>query len=153
MNIEKMNSWMTLVANIGVVAGIVFLAFEIRQNNELLTAQARSVAEGNRMRDEMLILNNPELREVLVKKNLGMDGTPAEELLYRVFQSTVLNGWQATWLEYQAGLVDIGAYSGRWRDLFWNMEYEERWEDTKHRYVAEFVAWVESNIVSQPPSD
>ena len=30
----------TILANVGVIAGIVFLAFELRQNNSLLAAQA-----------------------------------------------------------------------------------------------------------------
>lgn len=34
MDAERANQWLTLVANIGVVAGIVFLAIEIRQNTE-----------------------------------------------------------------------------------------------------------------------
>jgi hypothetical protein len=32
LDIDKFNQWLTLVANIGVVAGLVFLAFEVRQN-------------------------------------------------------------------------------------------------------------------------
>lgn len=32
MNMERLNRWLALVANIGVVAGIVFLGFEIQQN-------------------------------------------------------------------------------------------------------------------------
>lgn len=32
MNIEKANQWLALLANVGVVVGIVFLAFEIRTN-------------------------------------------------------------------------------------------------------------------------
>ena len=40
MNVDAANRWITLVANVGVIAGIVFLAFQIRQNNELLSVQA-----------------------------------------------------------------------------------------------------------------
>ncbi len=31
----------TILANVGVIAGIVFLAVELRQNNTLMAAQAR----------------------------------------------------------------------------------------------------------------
>lgn len=34
MHADKVNQWLTLIANISVVAGIVFLAVEIRQNTE-----------------------------------------------------------------------------------------------------------------------
>ena len=42
MNIEKINPWLTLISNLSVVAGIVFLAVEINQNSELLQFQAVS---------------------------------------------------------------------------------------------------------------
>ena len=105
------------------------------------------------MRDEIMIMNNPALREVLVKKNREIETTPEEELLYRVFQSTVLNGWQATWLEYKAGLIEIEGYIDRWRDMYWRQQYEKRWENTKHRYRTDFVAWMDRNILTDPPID
>ena len=35
---ERLNQWLTLIANVGVVAGIVFLAYEIRVNTQALSA-------------------------------------------------------------------------------------------------------------------
>ena len=39
VNMSKLNEWLTLLTNVAVVAGIIFLAVEIRQNNELLQSQ------------------------------------------------------------------------------------------------------------------
>jgi len=36
MNIDNVNKWLTLLANFGVVAGIVFLGIEVRQNQVIL---------------------------------------------------------------------------------------------------------------------
>ena len=36
MDLDKLNKWLTLLANLGVVAGIFFLAVEIRQNQSML---------------------------------------------------------------------------------------------------------------------
>ena len=33
---DNLNKWLTLVANIAVMAGIVFLVIEVRQNSELV---------------------------------------------------------------------------------------------------------------------
>jgi hypothetical protein len=35
---DKLNKWLMLVANIGVIVGIAFLAVEVNQNNRLLRA-------------------------------------------------------------------------------------------------------------------
>ena len=36
MNIDSTNKWLTLAANFGVVAGIIFLGIEVRQNQVIL---------------------------------------------------------------------------------------------------------------------
>ena len=41
MKLPDLNEWLTLGANIGVLAGIVFLGVELSQNNELMESQAR----------------------------------------------------------------------------------------------------------------
>ena len=38
MKKSQMNEFLTVLANFAVVAGIIFLGFELRQNNELLEA-------------------------------------------------------------------------------------------------------------------
>jgi hypothetical protein len=48
MNNSKLNDWMTLTANVAVLAGIVFLGLELQQNNELLRTQANLVLSQNR---------------------------------------------------------------------------------------------------------
>ncbi len=40
MNNAKLNKWLTLLANISVVAGIVFLGIEVRQNTQTLEQNA-----------------------------------------------------------------------------------------------------------------
>ena len=44
MYFDKLNRWVSLVANIGVVAGIFFLAIELRQSNLATRIQARDSA-------------------------------------------------------------------------------------------------------------
>ena len=41
MNVDQLNKWLALLANFGVVAGIVFLAIEVRQNQALLEESNR----------------------------------------------------------------------------------------------------------------
>ena len=37
---DRENQWLTLIANLGVIAGLVFLGFEIRQNTNIAMADA-----------------------------------------------------------------------------------------------------------------
>ncbi|MGI9323718.1 MAG: hypothetical protein ACR2PZ_00755 [Pseudomonadales bacterium] len=40
MQTEKLNTWLSLVANFGVIAGLLFLGYEIRQNTTQLRSEA-----------------------------------------------------------------------------------------------------------------
>ena len=42
MRLKRLNEWLALLANLGVIAGIVFLAIEVNQNNLLMKSQTRS---------------------------------------------------------------------------------------------------------------
>ncbi|MGS2721578.1 hypothetical protein [Paraglaciecola aestuariivivens] len=47
MNMQKLNDWLTLFTNIGVLAGIIFLAYEINQNTASMRVESyRSQAGG-----------------------------------------------------------------------------------------------------------
>jgi hypothetical protein len=57
MNLDSLNKWLTLSANAGVIAGIVFLAIEISQNTiairaEIYQTRSYEVADANRFRAE-----------------------------------------------------------------------------------------------------
>ena len=39
MNVDSVNRWLTLSANIGVVIGLILLVFELEQNRDLVRAQ------------------------------------------------------------------------------------------------------------------
>jgi hypothetical protein len=43
VNADKINKWLTLAANVAVVAGIFFLALELSQNSRMMHAQTRNV--------------------------------------------------------------------------------------------------------------
>ncbi len=47
MSLDKVNRWLTLLANVGVLAGIVFLALEMRHSSNAINAQTYdSIANG-----------------------------------------------------------------------------------------------------------
>ena len=42
MKIEPLNRWLILAANLGVLAGIILLVFELNQNRAMMRAQIRN---------------------------------------------------------------------------------------------------------------
>ena len=64
MDTDKLNKSLTLIANLAVVASIVFLAFELRQNNELLESEILAKQAANNTKEQFA--NSPDLQNELV---------------------------------------------------------------------------------------
>ena len=97
MNLDNLNKWLTLVANLGVVVGIFFLAIEIRQNQQTLEqTQAliqrdydlavvdnlQQIADtSDDMR--MLFLQYPEIAELSIRGRAGEEMSDVDAVRYR----------------------------------------------------------------------
>jgi hypothetical protein len=46
MNLERINHWLALAANLGVLIGVIFLAVEMRQNSAIRITHIGSVEKG-----------------------------------------------------------------------------------------------------------
>jgi hypothetical protein len=64
VNTEKLNSWLGIAANVGVIIGIVFLAFEIRQNTEVAVSSAELDVSNRQVEFFLRLAENPRLSRV-----------------------------------------------------------------------------------------
>ncbi len=86
MDIESTNRWLTLLANFGVVAGIIFLAIEVRQNQatleeanqfNFLEMRATSLETFNDFR--ALLIENEDVSRIW-HEGLDGEGLPESDL-------------------------------------------------------------------------
>ena len=92
----ELGQLVTIAANVGVIAGIVFLAIELGQNNDLMEAERR-LNRANQIRSIWdTNVYEPEMTELLVKDRNGADLTEAEQLRLSSFWMSTLLGieWQ-----------------------------------------------------------
>lgn len=149
MDTEKLNSLLTLLANLGVLVGIFFLAIELRQNNELMEAEARF----NRVSASKEAFNiqstNGELAEIVVKVNNGQPLTEVE--LYRFESSHMRFLINMEWIfrempedstdrKYAERRLTVALSNDLRRKI-----YLTRIDD----FDTDFVSWIEDNILSQ----
>ena len=79
MKRTKMNSWFTLIANLGVVGGLVFLGYEVQQNTTQLRAESSySVNEALSMLNAA-IYNDPILADILERGEKDLFSLDATE--------------------------------------------------------------------------
>lgn len=153
MEADRLNRWMTLGANVGVLAGIIFLVFELQQNTMATQLDAASNFQNNFSEIELFIAGNPEFAELLNKGREGEELTPTDQLRLGVFYGNVLFSWQFTHFQHLSGALDEAIWQGnrvKWsriiradRGLF------DHWQMSKLEFSPVFNEMVES-IIGEP---
>jgi hypothetical protein len=106
MNFDNLNKWLTLIANIGVLAGIIFLSLEIDQSNRIAVREARSELLTDRNETNRSAFENPEIAGLMVKlRTSDAELTEIEE--YRAYSFAMLQLTQAISLNasYEEGFL------------------------------------------------
>jgi hypothetical protein len=85
MNLDSLNKWLTLVANIGVLAGILFLAFELQQNTQMMRAQMNQSRADTALAEQHSIYTNDIIAPILVKAEANEQLNPVEMRMYRTY--------------------------------------------------------------------
>jgi hypothetical protein len=139
------------VANVGVIAGIVFLAFELRQNNELLISQARSnLVYGRATYQEYLAINAGGIAEIVTKVRQS-ELSDTERFQLNVHWDLVINNWASMYQEVASGPLDEADLPrGSWARVFRsNPDLRKAWEVRKVDHPAEFVRFIDGLVLAQ----
>jgi len=147
MKLDHLSRWLALLANIGVVAGIVFLAIELRQNNALMEAESRAASFNNRLMG-VEKLTEPEITRVLAKVAEGEELSLAEALQLYAYHTMVMESWEWMYEESNYGLVDMSGpeIASAFRKIPGLVEY---WENQQYSAPPEFVQWFQENVVDE----
>ena len=109
---KKLDIWQItqLLGNLGIVAGILLLVYELNQNRAMMAAQTRnSIAQAS----AALIQNEatkPAYLEVMLR---GMDGeelTRLEQAQFDLNWSAYFRLWENSFYQYRVGLYDDVEY-------------------------------------------
>ena len=64
MDMEKLNKWLTLIANIAILGGLVFLAVEIQQNTNAIRSAAVQEAINIARVHPLMYVQNPDVNRL-----------------------------------------------------------------------------------------
>jgi hypothetical protein len=119
MDTDRLNRWLSLGANIGVVVGIALLILEINQNTEMMSAQMAQARSENLLGRYQNEIHSDHWAEILAKRRSAqsMDEwinslTPVEYervWTYQLFQWHFL---QSQYSQYRAGFLDERIWNG-----------------------------------------
>ncbi len=138
----------TLIANLGVILGIFFLAYELRQNNELMEAEARLNRTTMAIDAWRATSQNPHLAELREKEKQGETLTSAEvrQIDAEIMAVLVMIEW--AFGEHAMDSPEVHQIREVQRQNFAERpEYGRVWQSRKHSFDAPFVEWMETNVV------
>ena len=107
MDSDRLNRWLTLGANVGVLIGIIFLAVELQKNNELLQSEASVTYVDLRRNGLMGLVQNDELLKTMVKSREGQELTQVELLRLETYYRSVFVNWEWEYKQFEAGTLDV----------------------------------------------
>lgn len=145
---DRVNRWLTLGANLGVIAGIIFLGFELHQNNRLMAEQARSVRINFRLDITESLYSDPELARIVTAAAAGEPLSAQDAFRHHYLATAVLVAWEHVYREYEKKLLnreDIP--DADWRAAFDKLAMAGPWRATKRNFDADFAAFMDANIV------
>lgn len=138
-----------ILANIGVLGGILLLAFELQQNNELLAAEARfnrvtMVVDAWRFRAE-----HSELYELRERANNNEVLSRAEQMRVDASVMAVFVMLDWTFRELSKDSPELNQVREVQKYNFANeATYNKVWEARKNSFDPTFVQWMEENVIS-----
>lgn len=153
-NKVDLDRWLTLLANFGVIAGIVFLAIEIRQNTEMVQSQTRdSITEKQIAVFGWFATSTENMRIRLKGDQLDLAPGSPEESQYGWMIAGNLRLWENEWYQYQQGLFEPGEFEPRiyiWKKMINDAPGIKRmWGMQRESYSPEFKALIDS-LITEP---
>lgn len=142
MKLRALNHWIALAANVGVMAGIIFLAYELQQNTVATQLEAATNFQSSFSNIEETIYAHPEFAALLEKGRKDEPLTETEAFRISIFYNNVLRQWQVNHFLYLSGALDQGIWSGN--QAFMRQVFGEdigllrQWRATQQMYSPAF---------------
>jgi hypothetical protein len=64
LDLDKLNKWLTLIANVAILGGLVFVALEIQQNTNAVRSAAVQEATNIAREHPLMYVQNPEINRL-----------------------------------------------------------------------------------------
>lgn len=140
------------VANIGVIASIIFLGFQLQQNNQLMASEARATYASMDQTGWGLIIDHPNLVAALIKDRKGEPLTEVEEYRLNALWMQGLAQWQFRYLEDRASTPWVTGQRRLWESYpslrrTWQGKSSGSRQAGKDNFDPSFVKFYEEHIV------
>lgn len=154
MKRERLAAWTSIaeiVASVGVVISMLFLAYSVRENTAAVeAAEERAFLDAWREIAEVPFYTNAELAGIQLKVYSGEPLTALEAQRWWNYLRAVFDAWWQFYNAYADGLVSEAAFEEMDRSVFsvWEREAMGKfWSETRRYYAnAAFARHIDSKL-------
>jgi len=123
MDAEKLNKWLGLIANLGVIVGIAFLVLEIRQSNRIAIASNEIAVRQGWAGINEAIVSNMQLAELLAKaRSPDAEFTQPQVEVIDAYVARQFNDWIAIEKAYENEMVSAATLNTAKEDIKWAID-------------------------------
>ena len=148
MDKDRLNRWLTLGANLGVLVGIILLILELDQNREMMRAQTRNEISVGIVDLLSQVATDTQLAGLIRRADSGEDLTPDELVQYEHRTAAMFRYFENVHYQYRLGLYDEAEFSKQkeaWRSYFARAKTGAAiWCDYRETTSAQFMAEIDS---------
>ena len=150
MKSDRINKWLTLVANIGVIFGLILVAYELQQNSELMRVQISQSRADSAMASNEHSFNSDYIPPILAKVRQGDNLSTEERIRFTDYFRAMNRNQDNVLSQYDAGM--LGANTPRsiitYVCQFVHSSEASRtaWEYTKAGYSDRYILFVEEAL-------
>lgn len=148
--------WLTLGANVAVLAGIVLVVVELNQNRDMMRAQTRHEMAMGIVGLLETPANNGQLADVLFRGQFGGKLSPVEWFQFQLRTNALFRYWEDVHYQYRVGLYDDIEFTRQrdaWRASLANSVLGKiYWCQVRSLYSPEFTAEMVGLLVDGCPS-
>jgi hypothetical protein len=136
----------TVLANVGVIAGIIFLGFELQQNNALMESEARRNRSAYGEQANLLMASDGELASIILKDYEGESLSALESFRAQRFWFAALTNMEIGY--FDLSIEELETQMMRWRRFFdRNPALHVIWADNSNVFNPDFVTWVNEEVL------
>jgi len=151
MNLDKMNGWLALLGNLGVILGIIFLAIELQNSTRATEAQTRDSLSAKLMDWQMALATDLDVAELWRVGNNGRQefSEPREWTAYTQLIQSSFRLWENEYYQYKVGLYndsEIEPRLVRWKGALQRLGMSQVWCLQRDAYAADFREILDSFV-------
>lgn len=153
MSLMELGALGDLVASFGVIATLIFLALQMRQNTKAVRLSTSHAVTAALQGMFSLLASDQGLAEILVEAGHRAHLAGPTRVRYWTFTSNLLRMYENAYLLKGENSISEAHWSGLTRlmvDYKSMAAFPEYWEDRKHWLSEEFRAYMDAEIIPAP---